>query len=141
MATTVDVYLVGTTTNFKPDVFGELLSSILEDLDIVITEFGQLNSTHYFVRILGDSEDTPVEASDLAFRIASLPQASLNRLSSAGFDIGAIISNNPTESPTNFVPNRLIPIWAVAVIVVVNSVIIITTLLLIVCILWRKYCR
>ena len=141
MATTVDIYLFGTSTNFKPDVFEGLISNILEDVEIVITEFGQLNSTHYFARVLGESGDVIVDASVLAVRIASLSQTDLARLSSAGFDISLVISNAPTESPTNLVPTPLIPIWAVAVIVVVNSVIIITTLLLVVCILWRRYCR
>ncbi len=140
LAETVDIYFIGEVNDFRPDIFGELISNILE-LNIEITEFSQFNETHYFTRIYGQSEGVILEASAIVDRLASLSQADMIRLSNAGFEIAIFTSNAPTESPTTFIPTRQIPIWAVAVIVVVNSVIIISALLLIVGILWRRYRR
>ncbi len=140
VAETVDITFIGDVTTFKPDIFSELISNILE-AEIEITEFSQFNATHYIARIYGESDGVVLEASAIIDRLANLSPTNNARLMSAGFDITAFTSNAPTESPTTFIPVRQIPIWAVAVIVVVNSVIIITTLLLIVGILWKRYQR
>ena len=140
LETTVNVVLLGALDNFRSDVFEQLIGNILE-LDATVTQFEEINSTHYYTQLYGQSQGVFVPAAVLSGLLSNISAANLQRLRDAGFTIVTITSNGPTESPTNFIPVRQIPIWAVAVIVVVNSVILISVLFLIVIILWKRYAR
>lgn len=137
---TVDIILIGMIDNFQSDVLEQLLTNILE-LDLTITNFDQLNATHYFVQIYGQDGGVFIPAGILNSRLLNLTREELMRLEGEGFLIVGSNSNAPVVPPTNVIPTRTIPVWAVAVIVVLNSVIIITVLLIIVGVLWRRYSR
>lgn len=137
---TVDVTLIGLATNFKPDVFKQLLNNILA-LEITITTFDQLNSTHFSVKMYGQDDSIVVSPEQLVARLRSLSTAQKLRLEGEGFLIVNSSSNAPQVPPTNVIPTRPIPTWAVVVIVVLNSVIIVTVLVIILCVVLRRYLR
>jgi len=135
---TADVLLLGNASIFDADLFEEVIGDIL-DLDAVITQIDQINSTHFTVQMFGEQGGVLVSVAAIVGPLSNLSAADTIRLRDLGFEIQNVISNAPTEVPTML--TRVIPVWAVAVIVVINSVIVISALLIIVGILWKRYSR
>lgn len=141
ISNTVKAILIGILGNFDEDLFEQLLGGFLE-LDVQVTESTLLNSTYYQIQLYGKDGTEFTDADELARRILALSNDQRDLLQQAGFNIVRVeLPEAPTTESPPVIPTRVIPTWAVAVIVVLNSVIIIFVLLLILILLWRRYSR